>query len=268
EGGRLLSIDDAGAPPGTTVEARDLFWNVPARRKFLKRAATEQAHSVEALLRLALPRPDVDFTLRESGRTLLHLPAGESSAAIEEAREEEALGREVRSRRLRVSSHVRGVRVRGLAASPAVERSNAAAVWLFVNGRAVRAPQLTHAVLRSYGEVMPHGRYPAALVFIDVAPRDVDVNVHPAKAEVRLADARAAHEAIGAALRPALASGAWLPLDGTAGVAPARSYAIAPADDRTTRVAEALQRYGERAVYERPRWQGDARSGAGFRPMS
>src|SRR3989442_14524974 len=115
---------------------------------------------------------------------------------------------------------------------------------------------------------MPHGRYPAALVFIDVAPRDVDVNVHPAKAEVRLADARAAHEAIGAALRPALASGAWLPLDGTAGVGPARSYTIAPADDRSTRVAEALQRYRERAPYERPRWHGEAGSTAGVPPMS
>ncbi|TMB04966.1 MAG: DNA mismatch repair endonuclease MutL [Deltaproteobacteria bacterium] len=267
EGGRVASVEDAGAPPGTSVEARDLFWNVPARRKFLKRAATEQAHAIEAVLRLALPRPEVEFTVRENGRVLLRLPAGEA-AAVQEERAEEALGREVRGRLLPVSAHVRGVRARGLAASPAIERSNAAAVWLFVNGRAVRDRQLTHAVLRSYGEVMPHGRYPAALVFIDVAPRDVDVNVHPAKAEVRLADARAAHEAIGAALRPALASGAWLPLDGTAGVAPARSYAIAPADDRTTRVAEALQRYGERAVYERPRWQGDARSGAGVRPMS
>jgi DNA mismatch repair protein MutL len=267
EGGRVVSVEDAGAPAGTTVEARDLFWNVPARRKFLKRAATEQAHAVEAVLRLALPRPEVEFTVRESGRVLLRLPAGEA-AAVQEQRAEEALGREVRGRLLPVSAHVRGVRARGLAASPAIERSNAAAVWLFVNGRAVRDRQLTHAVLRAYGEVMPHGRYPAALLFVEVAPRDVDVNVHPAKAEVRLADARAAHEAIGAALRPALASGAWLPLDGTAGVGPARSYTIAPADDRSTRVAEALQRYGERAPYERPRWHGDSRSSPGFRPAS
>jgi DNA mismatch repair protein MutL len=267
EGGRVASVEDAGAPAGTTVEARDLFWNVPARRKFLKRAATEQAHALEAVLRLALPRPEVEFTVRESGRVLLRLPAGEA-AAVQEQRAEEALGREVRGRLLPVSAHVRGVRARGLAASPAIERSNAAAVWLFVNGRAVRDRQLTHAVLRAYGEVMPHGRYPAALVFVDVAPRDVDVNVHPAKAEVRLADARAAHEAIVAALRPALASGAWLPLDGTAGVGPARSYTLAPADERSTRVAEALQRYGERAPYERPRWHAEAGSTAGAGPMS
>jgi DNA mismatch repair protein MutL len=243
EGGRLLSIDEAGVPPGTTVEARDLFWNVPARRKFLKRAATEQAQSVEALLRLALPRPDVDFTLRESGRILLHLPAGDPRA-VEEARAEEALGREVRSRLLRVSAQVRGVRVRGLAASPAVERSNAAAVWLFVNGRAVRDRQLTHAVLRAYGEVMPHGRYPAAILFIQVPPREVDVNVHPAKAEVRLADSRAAYEAIVAALRPPLASGDWLPMQGGEPMPPTTASSFA---ESSTPDGSAAASWGARA---------------------
>ncbi len=268
EGGRVLSVEDAGSPPGTTVEARDLFWNVPARRKFLKRAATEQAHAVEAVLRLALPRPEVEFTVRESGRILLRLPPGDA-AAVKEQRAEEALGREVRGRLLPISAQVRGVRARGLAASPAIERSNASAVWLFVNGRAVRDRQLTHAVLRAYGEVMPHGRYPAALVFLEVPARDVDVNVHPAKAEVRLADGRAAHEAITAALRSVLASGAWLPLDGTGQVPPARSYALSPSDDRSMRVAEALQRYGERAPYEKPGRHGDPRFAAGaVRPMS
>ena len=267
EGGRVVSVEDAGAPSGTTVEARDLFWNVPARRKFLKRAATEQAHAVEAVLRLALPRPDVEFTVRDTGRVLLRLPAGEA-AAVQEERAAEALGREVRGRLLPISSQVRGVRARGFAASPAIERSNASAVWLFVNGRAIRDRQLTHAVLRAYGEVMPHGRYPAALVFVEVAARDVDVNVHPTKAEVRLADGRAAHEAITAALRTVLASGAWLPLDGTGQVAPTRSYTLAPADDASARVAEALRRYGDHAPYERPRWTSDASQSGAPRPMS
>jgi DNA mismatch repair protein MutL len=232
----------------------------------LKRAATEQAHAVEAVLRLALPRPEVEFTVREGGRVLLRLPPGDA-AAVQEERAEEALGREVRGRLLPISGQVRGVRARGLAASPAIERSNASAVWLFVNGRAVRDRQLTHAVLRAYGEVMPHGRYPAALVFLEVPAREVDVNVHPAKAEVRLADGRAAHEAISAALRSVLASGAWLPLDGTGQVPPARSYALS-SDDRSTRVAEALERYGERAPYQKPGWHGDPRFAAAFRPMS
>jgi len=267
EGGRVLSVEDAGAPPGTTVEARDLFWNVPARRKFLKRAATEQAHAVEAVLRLALPRPEVEFTVRENGRVLLRLPAG-PAAAVQERRAEEALGHEVRGLLLPVSAQVRGIRARGLIASPAVERSNASAVWLFVNGRAVRDRQLTHAVLRAYGEVMPHGRYPAALVFLEVPPREVDVNVHPAKAEVRLADGRAAHEAISAALRPALASGSWLPLPGARGSGPASSFPGDPAGDRSARVAEALRRYGERAPYEKPRWEADAPFAGAGRPTS
>jgi len=266
EGGRVISVEDAGAPPGTTIEARDLFWNVPARRKFLKRVATEQAHAVEAVLRLALPRPDVDFTVRENGRILLRLPAGDADAVREE-RAAEALGREVRGRLIPLSAQVRGVRVHGLAASPAIERSNASAVWLFVNGRAVRDRQLTHAVLRAYGELMPHGRYPAAIVFVEVPARDVDVNVHPAKAEVRLADPRAAHEAITAALRPVLASGAWLPLDGKNDVAFPHSGAAAPPDDRSARVAEALQRYGARSPYDPPRWLRASQPGAA-RPMS
>ncbi|HWE24197.1 MAG TPA: DNA mismatch repair endonuclease MutL [Myxococcales bacterium] len=230
EGGRVLSVEEAGAPPGTTVEARDLFWNVPARRKFLKRAATEQAHSIEALLRLSLPRPDVDFTLREQGRVLLHLPAGDAHPA-QEARAEEALGREVRGRLFGVSAQVRGVRVRGLAASPAIERANASAVWLFVNGRAIRDRQLTHAVLRAYGEVMPHGRYPAAILFLEIPPRDVDVNVHPAKAEVRLADPRAAYEAIIAALRPALATAEWVSTDAVMHATAAHTSDVAVATD-------------------------------------
>jgi DNA mismatch repair protein MutL len=238
EGGRVLSVEDAGAPPGTTVEARDLFWNVPARRKFLKRASTEHAHAVEALLRLALPRPEVDFTLRDGSGTILRLPAGDPDAILEQ-RAAEALGRDVQGRLLRVSAHVRGVRARGLAASPAVERSNASSVWLYVNGRAVRDRQLTHAVLRAYGEVMQHGCYPAALFFIEVPPGEVDVNVHPAKAEVRLADARAGYEAIVAALREALASGAWLSQE-------------QKAEDRAGRVAEALGRYAERVLHESP----------------
>src|SRR5438067_2277011 len=139
EGGRLLSVEDAGAPPGTTVEARDLFWNVPARRKFLKRAATEQAHAVEAVLRLALPRPEVEFTVRESGRVLLRLPAG-AAAAVQEQRAEEALGREVRGRLLPVSAHVRGVRARGL---PPRDRAGTASRGRLPASDRCRTPLLT-----------------------------------------------------------------------------------------------------------------------------
>jgi DNA mismatch repair protein MutL len=256
DGGRIDRVEDAGAPRGTTVEVRDLFWNVPARRKFLKRTQTEQAACLDAVLRLAIPRLDVAFTVRvreerhiEDERTLLRLPGGSTL----EARAEEALGREVRGRLLPFDNSVRGIRAHGLAVSPAIEYGSARNVWLFVNGRAIRDRSLTHAVLRAFGELMPHGRYPGAIVFLEVPAAEVDVNVHPAKAEVRLADARAAWEAISSGLAPLLSRGEWLQPRGVAAAEAARGYALHPAHEpaadaapRADRVAEALERYAAR----------------------
>jgi DNA mismatch repair protein MutL len=254
DGGALVSVGGAGAPGGTTVEVRDLFWNVPARRKFLKRAQTEQAQCVEAVLRLALPRHEVHFTVREGARVLAQAPAGPEEVVLQ-ARAEEALGREVRGNLLPFSGEARGIRARGLLVSPAVEYGSARNVWLFVNGRAIRDRSLTHAVLRAYGELMPHGRYPGAIVFLEVPPAEVDVNVHPAKAEVRLADPRAAWEAIHSALTPLLSRGGWLPA-GVAAVDPSHAY---PLPSRTARVAEALASYGQSMPHQ-PVQYGDHRS--------
>jgi DNA mismatch repair protein MutL len=239
EGGSALRIAGAGAPPGTTVEVRDLFWNVPARRKFLKKAQAEQAQCIDAVLRLALPRPEVAFLVRDGHRTLLQLLPGED---VEAARAEEALGREVRGQLVPFSGQSRSVRARGLAVSPAVEYGSARNVWLFVNGRAIRDRSLTHAVLRAYGELMPHGRYPGAIVFLEVPRAELDVNVHPAKAEVRFADSKAAWEAIHSGLTQVLARGEWMG-KGAAAVEPARVYEMG---DPTRRVAEAIERYGRR----------------------
>jgi DNA mismatch repair protein MutL len=241
EGGAGASIRGAGAPPGTTVEVRDLFWNVPARRKFLKKAQAEQAQCLDAVLRLALPRSDVAFLVREGGRTLAQLDAGVDVLA---ARAEEALGREVRNHLVPFSGQSRSARAHGLAVSPAIEYGNARNVWLFANGRAIRDRSLTHAVLRAYGELMPHGRYPGAIVFLEVAPSELDVNVHPAKAEVRFADGKAAWEAIHSGLTQVLARGEWMhPRQGTGAVEPARVYSIG---DPAQRVADAIERYGAR----------------------
>jgi DNA mismatch repair protein MutL len=207
-GGQVLSVEDAGAPKGTTATVQDLFFNVPARKKFLKRASTEQSHAVDAVLRLAIPREGVGIVLREGDRTLVRVG---QSATVEE-RAVEALGAGVRGSLLPFEASVRGIRAHGLAASPEFAQGSARGVWLFVNGRFIRDRQLTHAVLRAYGEVIPHGRYPAALVFLEVPPSELDVNVHPAKAEVRLADARGAYEAILKGLVAVLAPGAWLHL--------------------------------------------------------
>ncbi|HUJ25608.1 MAG TPA: DNA mismatch repair endonuclease MutL [Myxococcales bacterium] len=203
EGGRAGEPRDAGAPPGTTVEVHDLFWNVPARRKFLKRAQAEQAQCIDAVLRLALPRPDVTFVVREGERPIAQLQSGPQDAVLP-ARAAEALGREVRGHLHEVRSETRGLKLRGLAVAPQVDFGSARNVWLFVNGRAIRDRSLTHAVLRAYGEVLPHGRFPGAILFLEVPLAEVDVNVHPAKAEVRLADPRAAWDAVQMALQPLL----------------------------------------------------------------
>jgi DNA mismatch repair protein MutL len=244
EGGQSAEIRDAGAPVGTTVEVRDLFWNVPARRKFLKRAQAEQASCIDAVLRLAIPRLDAGFTVREGEKTLLRLA---SNATLQD-RAEEALGREVRGNLIPFDHEVRGIRARGLAVSPSIEYGSARNVWLFVNGRAIRDRSLSHAVLRAYGELMPHGRYPGAIVFLEVPKSEVDVNVHPAKAEVRLADGRAAWDAIYHGLTPLLARGEWLPKQS---LPQQRSDELQRAD----RVAEALSTYAERMPQEERRWQ-------------
>src|SRR4029077_5434636 len=131
-----------------------------------------------------LPRHDVHFTVREGDKLLAQSSAGPEGLVLEK-RAEEALGREVRGNLHAFSNETRGIRARGLAVSPAVEYGSARNVWLFVNGRAIRDRSLTHALLRAYGELMPPGRYPGAIVFLEVPPSEVDVNVHPAKAEVR-----------------------------------------------------------------------------------
>jgi DNA mismatch repair protein MutL len=241
DGGAGAQVSGAGAPPGTSVEVRDLFWNVPARRKFLKKAQAEQAQCIDAVLRLALPRPDVTFLVREGDRTLAQLHAGVDVLAV---RAEEALGREVRDHLVPFAGQCRSARAHGLAVSPGIEYGNARNVWLFANGRAIRDRSLTHAVLRAYGELMPHGRYPGAIVFLEVSPSELDVNVHPAKAEVRFADAKAAWEAIHSGLTQILSRGEWMhPAQGTGAVEPARVYSIG---DSAQRVADAVERYRAR----------------------
>ncbi|HET7784709.1 MAG TPA: DNA mismatch repair endonuclease MutL [Myxococcales bacterium] len=260
DGGAAAQISAAGAPPGTTVEVRDLFWNVPARRKFLKRAQAEQAQCLDAVLRLALPRGDVTFTVRDGERILLQLHAREDALA---SRAEEALGREVRGNLVPFEGEQRGIRASGLAVSPALEYGSARNVWLFVNGRAIRDRSLTHAVLRAYGELMPHGRYPGALVFVEVPPAEVDVNVHPAKAEVRLADARAAWDAIHTGLIRILARGDWMP---TPPPSSAQAAAAPPSalPAGAQHVAEAITRYGNRNLpatwWMPPAWGGAPRA--------
>lgn len=206
EAGRLVACEPAGAPRGTSIAVRDLFFATPARRKFLKRAETEAHHVEEAVLRLSLSRPDVSFSLRSGSRLLFHSPAG---ADLRE-RIAAAVGREVHPHLLPLDHEHGFFAVRGFVASPEWSAPTNRAIFLYVNGRFVRDRQLLHAVGRAYDDLLPEGRFPCAVVYLELPPHQVDVNVHPQKTEVRFADPRAAYEAVYRAIGEALRGSSWI----------------------------------------------------------
>jgi DNA mismatch repair protein MutL len=206
EGGRVVERAEVARAPGTTVEVRDLFFNTPARRKFMRAAATEAGHSSEAVLRLALSRADVAFSLRSAGRAVLSFPPagalGDRALA--------ALGRDAASHLVAVEGTRGEVRVSGVVSSPDHSEATSRAVYLFVNGRYVRDRGAAHAVLRAFAGSLPAGRHPAAVLFLRLPLDRVDVNVHPQKLEVRFADARAVYDAIVHVVAGALRTAPWL----------------------------------------------------------
>lgn len=225
-GGALVEETDAAAPIGTTVTVRDLFYNTPAREKFLKTAASELARIVDVVSAAALVRPEVAFRLTSAGRVLLNTAGDGDSAAVAVA----VLGNAVADCLRPLRYETDGLLITGFAVAPAVSRSNRGGQFFFVNGRPIRSPLLGHALGEAYRDLLPTGRHPLAVVFIQVPPATVDVNVHPAKAEVRFADERRVHAAVYAALRAAL--GAAGPA--SAGVAGAR-HGSRPEDDENMR---------------------------------
>jgi DNA mismatch repair protein MutL len=212
EGGAMVERSPVARPRGTTVEVRDLFFNTPARRKFMRAAATEAGHVSEAVTRLALARADVGFTLRSGGRVLLSSRAGEAPAE----RAAQALGRDAARHFVAVDGVRGGVRVHGLVTSPDHSQATSRSLYLFVNGRYFRDRSAAHAVLRAYAGVLPHGRHPGGVLFIEMPLEQVDVNVHPQKLEVRFAEARAVQDAVHHAVASALRTAPWLGRSGGA----------------------------------------------------
>jgi DNA mismatch repair protein MutL len=200
EGGRLVGADPAPHPRGTTVRVQDLFFNAPARRKFLRAPGTEAAHVVENLARLGASHPGIDIRLTSGGREQFHWPAvsgvGERVAAILGPTEAGALVPIARSEG-RLS-------VLGLASSPALDRATARDEYLYVNSRPIRDRRLLHAVHAAYATLLPRGRFPVVFLFLEMPLEEVDVNVHPAKAEVRFHRAGAVHDLVLRALREGL----------------------------------------------------------------
>ena len=223
--GRLAHVRDSGHPRGTTVEVRDLFGGVPARRKFLRADATESGHVAEAVTLLALARPLTGFVLRSGGRTLLEAPPVEGLAD----RLYQLLGSDADRDLLAVEGGDSWVRVRGFVSRPDRAASARASLRLFVNGRAVRDRALSKAVAEAYRATGAKQPRFEAFLFVEVPTHLVDVNVHPAKSEVRFADPRIVFTAVERAVREALVTGTRL--------APS-----APAP-RTDAVREAVEAY-------------------------
>jgi len=224
EGGRMRDVKDAAHPRGTTIGVRDLFFNTPARRKFLRSEATESYHLTNLVTHYALAHPEIAFTLTSNGRETLRV------APAQDLRERayQVFGAQFLDSLLEVNNQADSTaqfgqiaRVEGFVSAPRERRTSRDAQFLFVNGRFVRDRLIGRALSEGYRSILPHGVYPAALLFIEVPLEEVDVNVHPAKTEVRFRRAAAVADSVREAVRTALASAGYAPApevrEGTAG---------------------------------------------------
>jgi len=193
--------EPAAVAAGSIVEASDLYFNTPARRKFLRSPQTEYAHSEETFKRIALSRPDVRFALTHNARAQWHLQAASPHGRIHAV-----LGEEFAAASLPVDVKNMGLRLHGLVAQPAYSRSSRDAQYFFVNGRFVRDKVLAHAVREAYHDVLHHDRHSAYVLFLELDPALVDANVHPTKIEVRFRDSRGMHQFVFHALEKALSA--------------------------------------------------------------
>lgn len=205
EGSFITPPEPAALDAGTIVEVQDLYFNTPARRKFLKTENTEFAHCEEAFRRIALSRPDVAFLLQHNDRALARL-----QTSTPEKRFAEVLGEDFAGEAISLDENAGSMRLWGMAAKPTFSRSARDTQYVYVNGRFVRDKLITHAIRQAYQDVLHHDRHPAFVLFLELDPALVDVNVHPSKTEVRFRDGQAVHRFIFHALHKALATPAGL----------------------------------------------------------
>ncbi len=208
EGGEVVSRRPIGRPPGTTVTVEDIFYNVPARRKFLRSSATERRHIDAWVTRYAMAYPTLRFALVHDGREVFRSPGTGQMRDVLVA----VYGVEVGSTLLEVLPEEGAmVRVEGFVSPPYLHRADRGEITLFVNGRWVQDARLTYAIIQAYHTLIPTGRYPLAVVMVTIPPEDVDVNVHPAKAEVRFRDGDGVFRAVQRAVRQAVTEEARIP---------------------------------------------------------
>ncbi|MGI8996849.1 MAG: DNA mismatch repair endonuclease MutL [Pyrinomonadaceae bacterium] len=207
EGGRMRDVQPAARPCGTTITVRDLFFNIPARRKFLRSEATESYHLTNFVTHYALAHPEIEFVLTNNGRETLRV----ARAADLRERAYQIFGADFLDSLLEVRVAHEGIAtVRGYISAPRERRTSRDAQYLFVNGRFVRDRLISRALGEGYRAVLPQGTYPAALLFLETPLEEVDVNVHPAKTEVRFRRAAAVSDAVREAIRAALAAGGYV----------------------------------------------------------
>ena len=251
EGGRLIGVTEVGAPVGTCVEVADLLYNVPARLKFMKGEATEASHITELVARVALAHHDLHMRLKHNGRVALDAPPDRDGFARVQA----LLGARIAARMVPVTGEEGGVRVIAYLGAPELAQTTARSVQLFVGKRPVRDRGLLHAIAMGYGELVPRGRYPVAIVMLDVPAGAVDLNVHPQKHEVRFADAGAVCAAVRHVVQAGVERAPWRDEIGGAGpvmmtaiasVAPPRLPLDAPATPMAQTYAAQLREARER----------------------
>jgi DNA mismatch repair protein MutL len=218
EAGIETNSADVGMPDGTQIEVRDLFWNTPARLKFMKSEATEAANVAEAVTRLALAHPEIHFRLRGNGRVVMDLPPHRDMAERVRA----ALARRGASLLHEAQGEESGVVVRAFLAAPEEASATPRSTFLFVAKRFVRDRSLLHALCMGYGELLEKGRYPMAALFVAVPGQELDINVHPQKLEVRFARPQEVYGAVRHVVGAAVSHAPWLP------PTPLQAYTLPP----------------------------------------
>jgi len=229
EGGKLRDVRDGAPIKGTRIVARDLFFNLPARRKFLRSEDVESSHSQEAVIRQALGRPDVAFTFIKEGRPQFSLPAENGGGEGFARRVASLFGKDAASQLAPVNYSSGGMSVTGLVSKPGYTRAGREGQYVYINGRYVKDRLVNIALMEGYRSLMPRGRHPAIFLNLSIPPERVDVNAHPSKTEVRFADGSSVVNLIKSGILGALMS----LRSGSAGIVEANGIETAPVETKS-----------------------------------
>lgn len=237
EGGRIITVKAHGMATGTTVEVRGLFFNTPARLKFMRSQTTEAGHVGELLTRMAISRPDIRFTYISEGKTQFKTLKEDLDSRIVSF-----LGRDCLNDLWPLNVSENGFALKGFIGGPSLARSGSAGLYTFINGRFIRDKVVQHAIMQAYRGVIDKGRYPVVVLFIEMPLQDVDINVHPTKHEVRFREQGKVHDHIYSALSELLGRSPWVKR--SVPIAPVNPYQPAPpVNERRSGVQDALAAY-------------------------